>query len=86
MLYKRADIYKLVTAYSRSRAQLKGLFFGRVRRGVYGGSDPQPPNLGGTGKPNKRLKHGGSDPQPPNLGGTGKHKTRGDSTKLPPLQ
>ena len=64
VLYKRADIYKLVTASLCLRAQLERPFFGRVWRGVYGGSDPHPPNLGGTGK----------------------HKTRGDSTKLPPLQ
>ena len=34
-----------------------------------GGSDPQPPNLGGTSTRTRARKFDCSDPQPPNLGG-----------------
>ena len=43
----------------------------RGRREKSGGSDPQPPDSGGTNARRRNGKSSGSDPLPPNLGGAG---------------
>ena len=64
---QRPSAHNLLSGYfERRRVQEY-----RGRREKSGGSDPQPPDSGGTSARTRNGKGGGSDPHPPNLGGAG---------------
>ena len=63
----RPSVHNLLSGYfERRRVQEY-----RGRREKSGGSDPQPPDSGGTNARTRNGKGSGSDPQPPDSGGAG---------------